>query len=267
MLPFKPSLPSLTLRTQHPQFEPRCGGSTFLWKVEFWFVDGVINFVLWGVPEGQQWYWCLVFLQSYLRAERTCPSQQIYWILWGYFSSVFETNSTKAPGTSAIVSPLTRRRKAGLNQPSASLIRSLSGQSCFECVGEFLLKPHFCGTWRVSHLLEVLVTVDVLLVMGVLQLIGLHILPEGLDDAGASLSVNAKQAGQARVQLKLGRLRRQHHSTLYISPTTSLSNFTGLVWNALECARASCRLSPQQPISWHTFPTDESERWRGALTW
>lgn len=62
--------------------------------------------------------------------------------------------------------------------------------------------------------MEVLVTVDVLLVMGVLQLVGLDVLPEGLDDAGAGLSVNAKQASQARVQLKLGRLwRRYNRST------------------------------------------------------
>lgn len=54
--------------------------------------------------------------------------------------------------------------------------------------------------------MEVLVTVDVLLIMGVLQLVCLDVLPEGLDDAGASLSVNAEQASQARVQLELGRL-------------------------------------------------------------
>lgn len=67
--------------------------------------------------------------------------------------------------------------------------------------------------------MEVLVTVDVLLVMGVLQLVGLDVLPEGLDDAGAGLSVNAKQASQARVQLKLGRLwkRRNHITTLFLS--------------------------------------------------
>lgn len=65
-----------------------------------------------------------------------------------------------------------------------------------------------CSALRDPYLLEVLVTVDVLLVMGVLQLVGLDVLPEGLDDAGASLSVNAKQASQARVQLKLGRLWR-----------------------------------------------------------
>ena len=63
----------------------------------------------------------------------------------------------------------------------------------------------------VPYLLEVLVTVDVLLVMGVLQLVGLDVLPEGLDDAGASLSVNTKQASQARVQLELGGLRGRHN--------------------------------------------------------
>lgn len=66
-------------------------------------------------------------------------------------------------------------------------------------------------TQRVPYLLEVLVTVDVLLVMGVLQLVGLDVLPEGLDDAGAGLSVNAKQASQARVQLKLGGLWKQRN--------------------------------------------------------
>lgn len=81
-------------------------------------------------------------------------------------------------------------------------------------------------------MLEVLVTVDVLLVMGVLQLVGLDVLPEGLDDAGAGLRVNAKQASQARVQLKLGRLWRRcnrittlsysrPHRSLYISFDTS----------------------------------------------
>lgn len=78
---------------------------------------------------------------------------------------------------------------------------------------------------RVPYLLEVLVTVDVLLVMGVLQLVGLDVLPEGLDDAGASLSVNAKQASQARVQLKLGRLRRRYNritTLLHKRPPRSL---------------------------------------------
>lgn len=73
------------------------------------------------------------------------------------------------------------------------------------------------GTSRVTYLLEVLVTVDVLLVMGVLQLVGLDVLPEGLDDAGAGLSVNAKQASQARVQLKLGRLWRRYNRITTLS--------------------------------------------------
>lgn len=59
-----------------------------------------------------------------------------------------------------------------------------------------------------AYLLEVLVTVDVLLVVRVLQLVGFDVLPQGLDDAGAGLSVNAQEASQAGVQLELGGLRR-----------------------------------------------------------
>lgn len=44
--------------------------------------------------------------------------------------------------------------------------------------------------------------------MGVLQLVGFDVLPEGLDDAGAGLSVDAQQASQPGVQLELGGLRR-----------------------------------------------------------
>lgn len=62
----------------------------------------------------------------------------------------------------------------------------------------------------VVYLLKVLVTVDVLLVMGVLQLVGLDILPQGLDDTGAGLGVDTQQPSQTRVQFKLGRLRRGH---------------------------------------------------------
>lgn len=77
------------------------------------------------------------------------------------------------------------------------------GNFTFDILSPFKMKQ------SVPYLLEVLVTVDVLLVMGVLQLVGLDVLPEGLDDAGAGLRVNAKQASQARVQLKLGRLWRR----------------------------------------------------------
>lgn len=76
-----------------------------------------------------------------------------------------------------------------------------------------------------AYLLEVLVTVDVLLVMGVLQLVGLDVLPEGLDDAGAGLRVNAKQASQARVQLKLRRLWRRRNRVTTLLVTTHVRAF------------------------------------------
>lgn len=113
--------------------------------------------------------------------------------------------------------------------------------SVYELLSFGICSGHYCTEDDISaahkklpHLLEVLVTVDVLLVMRVLQLVGLDVLPEGLNDAGASLSVNAKQARQARVQLKLGRLWRRYNrittlfflynrppQSLYISPITS----------------------------------------------
>lgn len=137
-----------------------------------------------------------------------------------------------------------------------------------------------------AHLLEVLVTVDVLLVMRVLQLVGLHILPEGLDDAGAGLGVNAKQPSQAGVQLKLGRLWRQcnHVKTppqqsLYFSfPTPYIPiTFKGckqseMRWNVSIRQRLSALRGLQvvntaadftAPVS-HTFLTDETIY---ALSW
>lgn len=68
----------------------------------------------------------------------------------------------------------------------------------FPC--ERLLRPNQ------SYLLEVLVTVDVLLVVGVLQLVGFDVLPEGLDDGRACLRVYPQQTGQPWVQLELRRL-------------------------------------------------------------
>lgn len=60
------------------------------------------------------------------------------------------------------------------------------------------------------YLLKVLVAVDVLLVVGVLQLVGLDVLPERLDDDRAGLGVDAQKACQARVQLELrGLIRAQ----------------------------------------------------------
>lgn len=60
------------------------------------------------------------------------------------------------------------------------------------------------------YLLEVLVTVDVLLVMRVLQFVGFDILPEGLYDTGASLRVYSQQTSQTRIQFKLRRLQTEH---------------------------------------------------------
>lgn len=140
---------------------------------------------------------------------------------------------------------------------------------------------------RGSYLLEVLVTVDILLVMGVLQLVGLDVLPEGLDDAGAGLRVNAEEAGQARVQLKLGRLRRRHHrittllfftsrppQSLHISFITSDTLIVSRLRNPMAGSvngsakwtlmfsqtagyqrREACRLSLQQLVSWQALVT------------
>lgn len=60
-----------------------------------------------------------------------------------------------------------------------------------------------------SYLLEVLVAVDVLLVVGVLQLVGFDVLPEGLDDGRARLRVYPQQTGQPRVQFELRRLEQK----------------------------------------------------------
>lgn len=81
--------------------------------------------------------------------------------------------------------------------------------------------------------------------MGVLQLVGLDVLPEGLDDAGAGLRVNAKQASQARVQLKLGRLWRRCNriTTLFffLQPPTSEP------LHQLRHIRQPYRVSPPTP--------------------
>ena len=45
--------------------------------------------------------------------------------------------------------------------------------------------------------------------MGVLELVGLDVLPEGLDDDRTGLGVYPQQPGQPRVQLKLGGLHRR----------------------------------------------------------
>ena len=79
------------------------------------------------------------------------------------------------------------------------------------------------------YLLEVFVTVDVLLVVGVLQLVGLDVLPQRLDDAGPGLGVDPQQPGQAGVQLELGWLRTDRRTDGQASgqvtlPTTSMTS-------------------------------------------
>ena len=56
-------------------------------------------------------------------------------------------------------------------------------------------------------LLQVLVTVDELALVGVLELVGLDVLPEGLDDDRPGLGVNPQHTSQSGVQLELWGLR------------------------------------------------------------
>ena len=59
---------------------------------------------------------------------------------------------------------------------------------------------------RLEDLLEIRVAVDKLLLVRVLQLVGLDVLPQGVDDDRPGLGVHPEQAGQPRVQLELERL-------------------------------------------------------------
>lgn len=54
-----------------------------------------------------------------------------------------------------------------------------------------------------THLLQVLVTVDELALVGVLQFVGLHVLPQSLDNDRPGLGVDPEHASQPGVQLKL----------------------------------------------------------------
>lgn len=60
----------------------------------------------------------------------------------------------------------------------------------------------------ICYLLEVFVTVDELSFMRVLEFVGLHVLPQSLNDHGSGLSVDPQQPGQPGVQLKLRGLER-----------------------------------------------------------
>ena len=59
---------------------------------------------------------------------------------------------------------------------------------------------------RLEYLLEEGVAVDKLPLVGVLELVGLDVLPEGGDDDGPGLCVDPEEAGQPLVELELERL-------------------------------------------------------------
>lgn len=88
-----------------------------------------------------------------------------------------------------------------------------------------------------THLAEVAVAVDVLLLMTVLQLVVLDVKPERLHDAGTGLGVHPQQASQARVQFVLWWL--QGHAGLRACLERGLSvgtvSYTALVLLQAEC--------------------------------
>lgn len=60
-----------------------------------------------------------------------------------------------------------------------------------------------CEKSNCAHLLQVFVTVDELPLMWVLEFVGLHVLPQGLNDDGSGLGVDTQHTGQSGVQLEL----------------------------------------------------------------
>ena len=54
-----------------------------------------------------------------------------------------------------------------------------------------------------THLLQVFVTVDELALMGVLELVGLDVLPQSLNDDRSGLGVDTQHTSQPGVQLEL----------------------------------------------------------------
>ena len=67
----------------------------------------------------------------------------------------------------------------------------------FDCPHKFLFPL------GLEDLLEIRVAVDKLLLVRILQLVGLDVLPQGVDDDGPGLGVHPEQLGQPRVQLVL----------------------------------------------------------------
>lgn len=64
------------------------------------------------------------------------------------------------------------------------------------------------------HLLQVLVTVDELALVRVLQFVGLHVLPQSLDNDWPGLGVDPEHASKSGVQLKLRGLDENHRDVL-----------------------------------------------------
>lgn len=69
-----------------------------------------------------------------------------------------------------------------------------------------------CGTS--SYLLQVLVAVDELALVRVLQFVGLHVLPQSLDDDRPGLGVDPEHASKPGVQLKLRGLEENIRTVL-----------------------------------------------------
>ena len=64
---------------------------------------------------------------------------------------------------------------------------------------------------RQDDLFQVLVTVDVFSLMGILQFVSFDVLPEGVYNDWSRLGVNSKKTSEARVQLELHGLLKNRY--------------------------------------------------------
>lgn len=76
------------------------------------------------------------------------------------------------------------------------------------------MKPCDLARDRSAHLLQVLVAVDELALVRVLQFVGLHVLPQSLDDDRSGLGVDPEHTSKPGVQLKLRGLDRNNRVAL-----------------------------------------------------
>lgn len=76
------------------------------------------------------------------------------------------------------------------------------------------MKPSHLSCDTSAYLLQILVAVDELALMRVLQFVGLHILPQSLDNDRSGLSVDPEHTGKPGVQLKLRRLHQNNRVVL-----------------------------------------------------